>query len=153
MKIKHYFLLTLVLLIIDQSTKLLVSECMQLGESIVVSSFFNLTYVHNHGAAFSFLADEGGWQRYLLSSISVIVSIFIAVWMTRVDPKHILRLSALTVLLAGAIGNLVDRLAYGFVIDFIDLHYQDFYYPVFNVADSLITIGVVMLIFSDRKSK
>ncbi|HIG88549.1 signal peptidase II [Candidatus Thioglobus sp.] len=151
MKLKYYFLLVVFLVVLDQLTKLLIYGYIKPGESVVVNPFFSLRHVHNYGAAFSFLADAGGWQRYFLSAVSIIVSIVIAVWMVRVDTKYVLKLSALSMLLAGAIGNLIDRLSQGFVLDFIDLHYRTFYWPVFNVADILISLGVVLLIFSDLK--
>jgi signal peptidase II len=98
------------------------------------------------------LADQQGWQRYFLSGISVIASVAIILWMRRIDRTHLLKLISLSMILAGAIGNLIDRLVLGYVIDFIDLHYQTFYWPVFNVADILISLGVVLLIFADIKT-
>jgi signal peptidase II len=120
-------------------------------DSIVINDFLSLSHVHNYGAAFSFLADQSGWQRYFLSGFSLVASVAIIIWMLRIDAGRLLKLFALSILLAGAIGNLIDRLLLGFVIDFIDLHYQGFYWPVFNVADVLISLGVVLLIFSDIK--
>jgi signal peptidase II len=120
-------------------------------DSIVINDFLSLSHVHNYGAAFSFLADQSGWQRYFLSGFSLVASVAIIIWMRRIDAGRLLKLFALSILLAGAIGNLIDRLLLGFVIDFIDLHYQGFYWPVFNVADVLISLGVVLLIFSDIK--
>ena len=150
-KVKHYFFLSLLLILLDQVTKLLVYGYIKPNNSIVVNEFFSLTHVHNYGAAFSFLADQSGWQRYALSGISIIASIAIMVWMRRVAIDQVLKLSALSILLAGAVGNLIDRFFLGFVIDFIDLHYQTFYWPVFNVADILISVGVALLLFSDMK--
>ena len=132
-------------------TKLLVYGYIKPNNSIVVNEFFSLTHVHNYGAAFSFLADQSGWQRYALSGISIIASIAIMVWMRRVAVDQVLKLSALSILLAGAVGNLIDRFFLGFVIDFIDLHYQTLYWPIFNVADILISVGVALLLFSDMK--
>jgi signal peptidase II len=150
-KVKYYFFLSLLLILLDQVTKLLVYGYIKPNNSIVVNEFFSLTHVHNYGAAFSFLADQSGWQRYALSGISIIASIAIMVWMRRVAIDQVLKLSALSILLAGAVGNLIDRFFLGFVIDFIDLHYQTFYWPVFNVADILISVGVALLLFSDMK--
>jgi len=150
-KVKHYFFLSLLLVLLDQVTKLLVYGYIKPNNSIIINDFFSLTHVHNYGAAFSFLADQSGWQRYFLSGLSAIASIAIMIWMRRVAVNQVLTLSALSILLAGAVGNLIDRFFLGFVIDFIDLHYQTFYWPVFNVADILISIGVVLLIFSDLK--
>ncbi|MEO1890960.1 MAG: signal peptidase II [Candidatus Thioglobus sp.] len=150
-KVKHYFILSLLLVMLDQVTKLLVYGYIKPNNSIIINDFFNLTHVHNYGAAFSFLADQSGWQRYFLSGLSAIASIAIMIWMRRVAVNQVLTLSALSILLAGAVGNLIDRFFLGFVIDFIDFHYQTFYWPIFNVADILISIGVVLLIFSDLK--
>lgn len=107
--------------------------------------------MHNYGAAFSFLADQSGWQRYFLISVSSLASVGIVVWMWFLDKTQRLKLIALSLLLAGAIGNLIDRVWLGFVLDFFDFHYHDFYWPVFNIADILIAIGVVLLLFVDMK--
>lgn len=150
-RINYYFLFTLLLIALDQITKLLIYGYIKPHDSIVINDFLSLSHVHNYGAAFSFLADQSGWQRYFLSGFSLVASVAIIIWMRRIDAGRLLKLFALSILLAGAIGNLIDRLLLGFVIDFIDLHYQGFYWPVFNVADVLISLGVVLLIFSDIK--
>jgi signal peptidase II len=126
---------------------------LKLYESIEITSFFSLTHVHNYGAAFSFLADEDGWQQYFLVSISAIASIVIILWMSKTSTKQPYKLIALSLILSGAIGNLIDRAVFGFVIDFINLHYQDFYWPVFNVADIAITLGVMLLLLVDLKQE
>ncbi len=150
-RINYYLLFTLLLIALDQITKLLIYGYIKPHDSIVINDFLSLSHVHNYGAAFSFLADQSGWQRYFLSGFSLVASIAIIIWMRRTDAGRLLKLFALSILLAGAIGNLIDRFLLGFVIDFIDLHYQDFYWPVFNVADVLISLGVILLIFSDIK--
>ena len=147
---KYYFL-SLILVIADQLTKMMVLGSLELYESIEITSFFSLTHVHNYGAAFSFLADEDGWQQYFLVSISAIASIAIILWMRKTSTKQPYKLIALSLILSGAIGNLIDRAVFGFVIDFINLHYQDFYWPVFNVADTAITLGVILLLLVDFK--
>ncbi|MDC0390618.1 signal peptidase II [Candidatus Thioglobus sp.] len=147
---KYYFL-SLILVIADQLTKMMVLGSLKLYESIEITSFFSLTHVHNYGAAFSFLADEDGWQQYFLVSISAIASIAIILWMSKTSTKQPYKLIALSLILSGAIGNLIDRAVFGFVIDFINLHYQDFYWPVFNVADTAITLGVILLLLVDFK--
>ena len=147
---KYYFL-SLILVIADQLTKMMVLGSLELYESIEITSFFSLTHVHNYGAAFSFLADEDGWQQYFLVSISVIASIAIILWMSKTSTNQPYKLIALSLILSGAIGNLIDRAVFGFVIDFINLHYQDFYWPVFNVADTAITLGVILLLLVDFK--
>ena len=147
---KYYFL-SLILVIADQLTKMMVLGSLELYESIEITSFFSLTHVHNYGAAFSFLADEDGWQQYFLVSISTIASIAIILWMRKTSTKQPYKPIALSLILSGAIGNLIDRAVFGFVIDFINLHYQDFYWPVFNVADTAITLGVILLLLVDFK--
>ena len=147
---KYYFL-SLILVIADQLTKMMVLGSLKLYESIEITSFLSLTHVHNYGAAFSFLADEDGWQQYFLVSISVIASIAIILWMSKTSTNQPYKLIALSLILSGAIGNLIDRAVFGFVIDFINLHYQDFYWPVFNVADTAITLGVILLLLVDFK--
>ncbi len=147
---KYYFL-SLILVIADQLTKLMVLGSLELYESIEITSFFSLTHVHNYGAAFSFLADEDGWQQYFLVSISAIASIAVILWMSKTSTNQPYKLIALSLILSGAIGNLIDRAVFGFVIDFINLHYQDFYWPVFNVADTAITLGVILLLLVDFK--
>jgi signal peptidase II len=147
---KYYFL-SLILVIADQLTKMMVLGSLKLYESIEITSFFSLTHVHNYGAAFSFLADEDGWQQYFLVSISAIASIAIILWMRKISTNQPYKLIALSLILSGAIGNLIDRAVFGFVIDFINLHYQNFYWPVFNVADAAITLGVILLLLVDFK--
>ncbi len=147
---KYYFFAFL-LIIIDQLTKLLVYGYIKPYESVEINDFLSFTHVHNYGAAFSFLANEDGWQQYFLVAISTIASIAIVVWMAKTNKVQIVKLIALSLILSGAVGNLIDRAALGFVIDFIDFHYQDFYWPVFNVADIAIALGVMLLIFNDLK--
>ncbi len=119
---------------------------MTLGESIeVVSGFFNLSYVHNTGVAFSFLA-EYEFSRYILPLISIVASVLIILWMLK--PHTTLRMLALSLILAGAFGNFIDRLLFGYVIDFIHLYYESYHFAVFNIADSAITIGVILFLFS-----
>jgi signal peptidase II len=151
MNVIKYYLLASLLVALDHITKLLVYDYLKLYESIEISSFLSLTHVHNYGAAFSFLANENGWQQYFLVIISSVASLAIIIWIMKTDKQQILKLIALSFILSGAVGNLIDRTILGFVIDFIDLHYQNFYWPVFNVADSTITLGVIMLIIADFK--
>jgi len=153
--IKHkvYFTLCLILAVFDQMTKIVISSDFSLGESVSITSFFSLTYLKNSGAAFSFLADSGDLQRYFLLSISIVASLALIFWIQKTDVCYRQRLLGQSVLLAGAIGNLIDRALFGSVIDFIDLHYEGFYWPVFNLADSFIFIGVALLLFEGRQSK
>ena len=152
MNIKFYFLWTLILVTLDQLSKWLAYEYLGgIGNSVDINAFFSLTFVHNYGAAFSFLADQNGWQRYFLSAISAVASVVIAIWMLRTPLKHRFKIISLTLILSGAVGNLIDRMVNGFVVDFIDLHYQGFYWPIFNLADIFITIGVLLLLIMDWK--
>ena len=152
MKIKFYFSSVLILAALDQLSKWLAYEYLgDIGNSVDINQFFSLTFAHNYGAAFSFLADQDGWQRYFLSAISAIASIAIAIWMYETPLKYRFKLISLTLILSGAIGNLIDRMVNGFVVDFISFHYQDFYWPIFNFADIFISIGVVLLLIVDWK--
>ena len=153
MKLRYYFLLTLFLISLDQLTKLLIYQNIQYGKFIPINSFLTLYHTHNYGAAFSFLAQQSGWQKYLLITISTIVSIAIIIWMTKIQTNNIIKLSALSMLLSGAVGNLIDRLIFGFVIDFIYLHYNKFSWPVFNFADILISCSVILLIINYKKNE
>ncbi|MCX7106752.1 MAG: signal peptidase II [Methylococcales bacterium] len=138
--------LSLLALILDQASKLVIASSMQLYQSIPITSFFKLTYVRNTGAAFSFLSDAGGWQRWFFAVLAILISIIIAVWLTRLKKQETLLAVALSLILGGAMGNLIDRLAYGYVIDFLDVYYQTWHWPAFNVADSAITLGVMLML-------
>jgi len=138
--------LTLVLLLADQITKQWVVASFDYRESLPVLPFFNLTYVHNTGAAFSFLADQGGWQRWFFTAIATIASIVFIVWMSK-TPKSQQTLSiAFALMLSGALGNLIDRALFGYVIDFLDFHWAGYHFAAFNVADSAIFIGAALMI-------
>lgn len=141
------------MVLIDQYSKNYISDIFLLSnfDFIKVNDFFNLTYVKNDGAAFSLMANGGYLQRYFLLFVSISVSIFIVFWMHKTKINKRLILFAQATLLAGAVGNMIDRLLYLEVIDFIELHYEDFYWPVFNLADTFIFIGVVLLIFNFKK--
>jgi len=138
--------LSLLAVILDQGSKLVIDSSMRLYQSIPVMPYFNLTYVHNTGAAFSFLSEAGGWQRWFFAGLAILISAAIAVWLARLKQREILLAVALSLVLGGAIGNLIDRLAYGYVIDFLDVYYGDWHWPAFNVADSAITLGVMLML-------
>lgn len=140
--------LALLILILDQFTKVMVTGYFQLGDSRTVTGFFNLVRVHNAGAAFSFLAGASGWQRWLFTGIGV-AAVLLILWMLRSHSGQRLFAFALSMILGGAIGNLVDRIAYGHVVDFLQFHYGGWYFPSFNVADSAITIGACSLILDE----
>lgn len=134
-------------LIADQATKLAVIAYLDVYERIAVIPFFNLTHVHNPGAAFSFLGDADGWQRWFFTAIAVGVSGLLLFWLKKNSSTQILQNLAFTLILGGAIGNVVDRLAYGHVIDFLDVYVGDKHWPAFNIADSAICIGAILLLW------
>ena len=140
--------LALILLIADQFTKVLILGYYQLGDSTYVTSFFNVVRVHNTGAAFSFLASASGWQRWFFVGLGVAAAGFI-VWMLRGHGTQKMFSLALSLILGGALGNVIDRLLHGYVVDFIQVHYGGWYFPSFNVADSAITVGAVLLILDE----
>ncbi|WP_273023763.1 signal peptidase II [Rheinheimera sp.] len=150
-----WWLIALVLMV-DQLTKQVVIANMQLFDSIELLPVFNLTYVRNYGAAFSFLSDAGGWQRWFFTLIAVAISVVLAVWLARNSKAQLKLNMALALVLAGAVGNLIDRSIYGYVIDFLHVYYQNWHYPAFNIADSAICIGAALLIwdsFSNNEVK
>jgi len=151
MKYKSYYLLCLALVIFDQLTKQIIVSLFTLGESMVINSFVSWTYIHNTGAAFSFLSGGGSVLKAFLLAVSLFVSAMLMVWIHKTQAIRRQRLFGQFILLSGALGNLLDRAQYGYVIDFIDVHYENYYWPVFNVADSLIFIGVILLLFERRK--
>ena len=151
MKYKSYYLLCLVLVILDQLTKKIVVSLFNLGESMVINSYLSWTYIQNSGAAFSILSGGGAIQKAFLLGVSLFVSAMVMVWIHKTPAIRRQRLFGQFILLSGALGNLLDRAQYGYVVDFIDVHYQNYYWPVFNVADSLIFIGVILLIFERRQ--
>ena len=140
--------LSLAVLIADQFTKVLIVGYYRLGESKYVTSFFDIVYAQNTGAAFSFLRDASGWQRWMFTGIGLVAAVFI-VWMLRSHAGQKLFSFALACILGGAIGNVLDRLLRGSVVDFLQVHWQQHYFPAFNVADSAITVGAACLILDE----
>ena len=138
--------LAVVVLVVDQVTKQWIVEQYSLGMSDRITEFFNLVHVHNYGAAFSFLNNEGGWQRWGFSVFAAVISFIIIVWIVRLSPQQRLEGCALALILGGALGNLYDRVALGYVIDFLDFHWSGWHFPAFNVADSGITLGAILII-------
>jgi len=135
-------------ILLDQLTKTLILGSFQLGDSHTVTSFFNIVRVHNAGAAFSFLAGASGWQRWFFVGLGAFAALFI-VWMLRSHGGQRLFSWALALILGGAVGNVIDRLLHGHVVDFIQVHYGSAYFPSFNIADSAITVGAVLLILDE----
>ena len=144
--------LSAAIVILDQLTKYAVSATLAPREAIEVTSFFNLVLAHNRGAAFSFLAGASGWQREFFIGIAVIASVWI-VWLLRRYPRETLFCTALALVLGGAIGNVIDRVALGAVVDFLDFHAYGYHWPAFNVADSAITCGAVLLIWDGLRPR
>jgi len=138
--------LTALVILLDWHSKALVSNSLELYRPVEVFSWLNITLAHNYGAAFSFLSDAGGWQRWFFVVLASGVSVVILVWLLRLPRREWLTGLGLALILGGAIGNLVDRIRLGYVVDFIDVYYQDWHYPAFNVADSAITCGVILLL-------
>ena len=148
----YWLILAAVIILLDQITKLWVSQSFMYGESMAVTNFFNLVLVHNSGAAFSFLSTAGGWQRWLFTAIAAIASAWI-IWLLKKHQHETLFCLALTLILGGALGNLIDRIFYGYVIDFIDVYWTTYHFPAFNVADSAVTCGAGMLLWESFKKK
>ncbi|CAG9178841.1 signal peptidase II [Cupriavidus pampae] len=137
-------------IILDQFFKILISRSFVYGESRPVTSFFNLVLVWNKGAAFSFLADAGGWQRWFFTALAVVVAGFI-VWLLYRHNGQKMFCLAISMILGGAIGNVIDRVVHGHVIDFLDFHLRNTHFPAFNVADCAITVGAVLLIVDELR--
>lgn len=131
---------------LDAFTKQRVSEALELYRPVEVLSWLNITLAHNYGAAFSFLSDAGGWQRWFFVGLASVVSLVLLVWLLRLPRREWRTGLGLSLVLGGAIGNLIDRIQLGYVVDFIDVHFGGWHYPAFNVADSAITCGVILLL-------
>lgn len=140
--------LALLVLVVDQFTKVLILGWYQLGDSTYVAPFFNIVRAHNTGAAFSFLAAASGWQRWLFTGIGLAATLFI-LWLLRSHSGQKLFSFALACILGGAIGNVVDRLLHGYVVDFLQFHWAGWYFPAFNVADMGITVGAALLVVDE----
>jgi signal peptidase II len=138
--------LSAAVILLDQTTKWIASAWLGSHTQYALFSWFNFALAHNTGAAFSFLSGASGWQRWFFIALSVVVSVLIMVWLRRLKPAEHWTAAALGLILGGAIGNLIDRIAYGHVVDFIQWHYGQYYWPTFNVADSAITIGATILV-------
>ena len=145
--------LSVLTVIIDQLSKIWVDSNMSLYQSIPVFPGFNITYVHNFGAAFSLLSEAGGWQRWFFTLLAATISIGIIIWLKRLKPEETLSAISLGLILGGAIGNLIDRVIYGYVIDFFDVYYHTWHWPVFNIADSAITVGVALMLYESFMHK
>lgn len=144
----HWLALAALLAGLDQLTKLVIVNALQLGEQVIVTSWFNIVRVHNSGAAFSFLADASGWQRWFFIGLGIAAVVYLGFLVARHASQTWFALAA-TLIIAGAIGNTIDRLTWGVVIDFIDWHAAGWHWPAFNLADSCITLGAVFFILDE----
>lgn len=139
--------LSTLLVALDQASKWLALERLAPYEAVPLLPGFNLTLMFNTGAAFSFLSNAGGWQRWGLSLLALVLSVALTFWLRRLSRAEVLSAVGLALIIGGAIGNLWDRLVYGYVVDFIDLYVADWHWPAFNIADSAITVGAALLVW------
>lgn len=149
---KHWLWISLLIIVLDQITKLVADSSLTLYQPMAIMPMFNFTLMHNQGAAFSFLSDAGGWQRWFFILLSSAISIILVIWLRRLKQHQKLQTVAIALILGGAIGNLIDRSLYGYVVDFIDVYYQTHHWPAFNIADSAIFIGAGLLIIDTFKN-
>lgn len=140
-----WLVLALLVVALDQFSKLMVVASFAYGEGLIITSFFNLVHVLNHGAAFSFLAGAGGWQRWFFTILAVVISVWLIVMIRRHQAERLQPL-AFALVLGGAIGNVIDRVRIGAVIDYLDFHAAGVHFPAFNLADSAITLGVILML-------
>ncbi len=151
--LNRWLWLSALVIVLDQLSKAWISNHFAYGEKLAILSVFNLVLTHNTGAAFSMLNDAGGWQRWMFSAIAIVASAWI-VWLLRKHRQQKLFCLALALILGGALGNLIDRIAYGYVVDFLDFYWNTYHFPAFNLADSAITCGAAILLldsFMERK--
>lgn len=141
-----WLLFSAVIIVLDLWTKQIATDSLTLYRPIELTSWLNLTLAHNYGAAFSFLSDAGGWQRWLFTSLASVVTVVLIIWLLRLPAREKLTAAALSLVIGGAVGNLIDRIVNGYVVDFIDVFYQGHHWPAFNLADSAITCGVILLL-------
>ncbi len=145
--------LSLLIVVLDQLSKYIAQQHLGYAQPLAVMPSFNFTLLYNRGAAFSFLSDAGGWQRWFFVTVSLLASIALVIWLSRLQRQQRRLALALALVLGGALGNLIDRLWLGHVVDFIQLYYRHWYYPAFNIADSAITIGAVLLIWDSLRAR
>lgn len=145
--------ISLITIALDQYTKWLASSQLEMYERIEVTSFFNFTLAHNTGAAFSFLSDAGGWQRWFFTVLALGVSTFLIMWIRKLKPQEVSTALSLSLIVGGAIGNVIDRIRFGYVVDFLDFYWNDMHWPAFNIADSAISVGAVLLLVLSFKQE
>ncbi len=145
--------LTALVVVLDQVSKYMATQMLEMFQPVAVMPMFNLTLMYNTGAAFSFLSEAGGWQRWFFTVVALVISTVIFTWLRRLDAGQHFQAAALSLVLGGALGNVIDRLLLGHVVDFIQIYYDRWYWPAFNIADSAITVGVVLLILDTLRNK
>ncbi|MEJ2621796.1 MAG: signal peptidase II [Candidatus Thiodiazotropha sp.] len=143
----NWLWLSFVVILLDQLTKQLAETTLTLYESVYVMPMFDLTLLYNKGAAFSFLSDQGGWQRWFFTVLAILVAGGLIVWLWRLKAQEKWVAVSLSLIIGGALGNVIDRILFGYVIDFLHFHYQQHYWPAFNLADSAITLGVGVMLY------
>ena len=150
---KRWGWIVLSIIILDQATKLLADHYLNYHQPVSIIPMFNFTLVYNPGAAFSFLSTAGGWQRWFFIVLSSVVSVVLFFWLVKLKAEQKLQMTSIAMILGGAIGNLIDRSVYGHVIDFLDVYYQQHHWPAFNIADSAIFVGAILLIIDSFKNR
>jgi len=141
-----WLVLTALIIALDLGTKALATDMLNYAQPVPVVPMFNLTLLHNTGAAFSMLADAAGWQRWFFIGLAAVVSIVLVRWLLKLKPDETWLAVAIALILGGALGNVYDRVVHGYVVDFIHLYWQNYHFPAFNLADSAITVGAAMMI-------
>lgn len=141
------YALALLVVLLDQGSKVLAQSLLEYARPVAVFPWFDLTLHYNRGAAFSFLSNAGGWQRWLFTGLAAVVSAVLVVWIWRLSRVQLLLGLGLALVLGGAVGNVIDRVLLGHVVDFISVHYAGHYFPTFNIADSAISVGAALLLF------
>ncbi len=144
--------LSVLVVVLDQATKWLAAAMLDPYRPLPLVPLLNLTLMYNEGAAFSFLASAGGWQRWFFACFAILMSVVLVIWLLRLGPRERLMAAALSLIVGGAVGNLIDRVLTGRVVDFIDLYVGDWHWPAFNVADSAITLGVILLLLGNLRA-
>jgi len=147
-----YLWLSGLVIVLDQLSKWLMTSWLSLYETVAIVPYFNLTMAHNTGAAFSFLAGAGGWQRWFFVCVTTVISVGLFIWLNKLA-KTKLEAVSVSLILGGAIGNVIDRLYFGYVIDFLDVYYGSYHWPAFNIADSAIVIGAALLIIDSFRAE
>jgi len=149
---RFWIWIPVLVIIIDQLTKIIADQLLQYHQPVELFPMFNFTLMYNKGAAFSFLASAGGWQRWFFLILSAVVSLILYNWLRKLKTSQKLQAIALALILGGALGNLIDRAVYGHVIDFIDVYFRQHHWPAFNIADSSIFVGAILLIYDTLKN-